>query len=139
MVNSCKVFYVRYKMRGTKHPWVHEQEFKVLENMKCITCIQSLVNPSWIFLGGGVHPTPPTGFLQITLEPLDGFAWNFVPVNKISLGTFWHKKIWYRTFWACVNMPFLTRSGIYRPEFLHENNDHPVSQVLDLQLSWNLP
>ena len=35
-------------------------------------------------------------------------------------------------------MPLLTQVGIYRLEFQHENNDHPVSQVLDMRLSWNL-
>ena len=28
-------------------------------------------------------------------------------------------------------MPFFTQGGIYRPKFLHENNDHPVSQALE--------
>ena len=51
MINSGKILYIRYKMRETKHPWVHEQEFKVLENSRCTTCIQSLVNPSRIFFG----------------------------------------------------------------------------------------
>ena len=39
-------------------------------------------------------------------------------------------------------MPFLTQGGIFRPEFLDENNDHHYfenddhhySQVLDMQL-----
>ena len=44
VINSCKIFYIRYKMRGIKHPWVHKQEFKVLENSRCTTCIQRLVN-----------------------------------------------------------------------------------------------
>ena len=48
------------------------------------------------------------------------------------------KKFGDKTFCACVNMPLLTQGGIYRLEFQHENNDHPVSQVLDMQLSWNL-
>ena len=33
----------------------------------------------------------------------------------------------------------MTQGGIYRSEFLHENNDHLVSQVLDMQLSWTSP
>ena len=52
MINSCKIFYIRDKMRGREHP----QEFKVLENSRCTTCIQSLGNPSRIFFG---WCTPP--------------------------------------------------------------------------------
>ena len=40
MINSCKIFHIRYKMRGTKHPWVHEQEIN---------------KTSEIFLGRGVY------------------------------------------------------------------------------------
>ena len=50
VINSCKIFYIRYKMRGIKHPWVHKQEFKVLENWSCTTCVQSLVNTSLTLL-----------------------------------------------------------------------------------------
>ena len=59
-------------------------------------------------------------------------------MNKFSLETLWHKKFGDRTFYACVNMSFLIQGGIIKPEFLHENNDHPVSQVLDMPLRWNL-
>ena len=31
------------------------------------------------------------------------------------------------------NMPFLIWGRIYRPEFMHENNDHPVLQILKMQ------
>ena len=51
MINSCKIFSIRYKMKGTKHPWLHEQEIKVLENLRCTTCIQIFVNLSRIFFG----------------------------------------------------------------------------------------
>ena len=64
-------------------------------------------------------------------------TWNFVSVNLICFGTSWLKKIWGHNLCTCVNMPFLTQVGIYRPEFLDENNDHVVSQVLDMQLFWN--
>ena len=62
VINSCKIFYIRYKMRGIKHPWVHEQEFKKLENPRCTTCIQSLVKTSLIFFGRGcTNPPSPSG------------------------------------------------------------------------------
>ena len=66
VINSCKIFYIRYKMRGIKHPWVqHEQDFKVLENSRCTTCIQSVVNTSLIFLRGGLQPLfLPGGFFK---------------------------------------------------------------------------
>ena len=62
VINSCKIFCIRYKMRGIKHPWVHEQEFKKLENPRCTTCIQSLVKKSLIFFGRGcTNPPSPSG------------------------------------------------------------------------------
>ena len=62
VINSCKIFYIRYKMRGIKHPWVHEQEFKVLENPRCTTCIQSRVKTSLIFFGRRcTNPPSPSG------------------------------------------------------------------------------
>ena len=27
MIDSWKIFYVKYKVKASKHPWVHEQEF----------------------------------------------------------------------------------------------------------------
>ena len=68
MINSCKLFYIRYKMRGKKHPWVHKQEFKVLESSRCTTCIQSFVNPSRIFFWG-CTPTPWRFFLNNSGTP----------------------------------------------------------------------
>ena len=62
VINSCKIFYIRYKMRGIKHPWEHEQEFKVLENPRCTTCIQIPVKMSLIFFGRGcTNPPSPSG------------------------------------------------------------------------------
>ena len=118
-INSCKIFYIKYKMRGTKHPWVHDKEFN--------------------FFLGGCTPPPPKRFFLITLEPLYGFAWNFVPMNKIPWEHFGIKAFGDTTFCTCVNMSFLTQGEIYRPEFHHENNGSPVSQDLDMQLSWKLP
>ena len=128
MINFCKTFYIRYKMRGKKHPWVHEEEF-VLENSRCKTCIQSLVNASRFFFFG--RCTPPPNHWRSFLNNSQG--------RKLPWEYFGIKEFGNTTFCACVNMPFLTQGGIYRPEFLHENNDHPVSQVLDMRLSWNSP
>ena len=126
MINFCKTFYIRYKMRGTKHPWVHEEEFKVLENSRCKTCIQLTLR---VFFLGGVHP--------LLFPPWRSFL-NNSQGRKLPWEYFGMKEFGNTTFCACVNMPFLTQGGIYRPEFLHENN-HPVSQVLGMRLSWNSP
>ena len=52
MINTCKVLYNRYKMKGTKHPWVHEQELKALDKLRCTIYIETLINPWRFFLGG---------------------------------------------------------------------------------------
>ena len=62
--------------------------------------------------------------LHETLSQRTKFPWKHFGIKKFG----------YRTFCTYVNMPFLIQDGIYRPEFLHENNDHPVSQVPDMQL-----
>ena len=72
---------------------------------------------------GGCIP-PPGGVFKQLRNPA-------IVLHK----TFGIKKVGDRNFCACVTMPFLTQVGIYRQEFLHENNDHPVSQVLHMQLS----
>ena len=40
------------------------------------------------------------------------------------------KKFDDKTFCACV--AFLNHGRIYGPEFMHKNNDNPVSHVLDM-------
>ena len=58
------------RIRGISHPWMHQQEFKVLENSRCTTCFQSLVNTSLVmffFSGvgrGSVQLPPPGGFFK---------------------------------------------------------------------------
>ena len=89
----------KYSISGTR--WgvqsIHEC---INKNLKCLKTEGSqrtfkvLLNLREFFFWG-CKPSSPHAprvfFLNTSVTP-DGFAWNFVPVNKISLGTFWHKK-----------------------------------------------
>ena len=90
MINSCKIFYIRYRIRDTKHPWVHEQEFKVLEKSTCTTCIKSFVNLLRIFLRGGI---PSLSW---------NFPWGVFLTKKVD---WWHHQILFadvrkNSFWS---------------------------------------
>ena len=128
------LIFAKHSISGTR--WgaqsIHECMKK---NLKCLKTrgakrVSKVFLTLRVFLGGGVH--------SLLFPPWRSFL-NNSQGRKFPWEYFGIKEFGNTTFCACVNMPFLTQGGIYRPEFLHENNDHPVSQVLGMRLSWNSP